>query len=65
VEMQNLIVLGLVPGTHLQITFLIWIVMAILIGLFVAVWFVRRVHVIRNYIVGTRMISITRHRRLI
>lgn len=63
--MQNLIVLGLVPGTHLQITFLIWIITAILIGLFVTIWFVHRIHLIRNYIVGARMILITRHRRLI
>lgn len=51
--MQNFIVLGLVPGTHLQITFLIWTFMAAGLLVLTGVWILRRRHVVRRWVLAT------------
>ncbi len=50
--MQNFIVLGLVPGTAIQITFLIWLVSAAGVLLLIICWVLKRKHVVRNWLVG-------------
>ncbi len=60
--MQNLIVLGLVPGTGIQITFLAWLVFVIATALLGVVWLVRRARLIRNWLIATSLFIVT-HRR--
>ncbi len=61
--MQNLIVLGLLPGTGIQISFLFWLGGVLTAFFCIAVWLLRRVHLIQNWIVATTLFIIT-HRRL-
>lgn len=47
--MQNFIVLGLVPGTQIQLTFTFWmIVSALFVGLLMAVFILARLDEIRT-----------------
>jgi hypothetical protein len=60
--MQNLIVLGLVPGTGIQITFLVWQI-SLVVGMFLLVaWSIHRAHLIRTWLIVT-MLYLTTHRR--
>jgi len=62
--MQNLIVLGLVPGTNIQITFHTWFIGTILLGVLVllfALWRTR--HVLHNLVLGFNAYLLS-HRRL-
>lgn len=61
--MQNLIVLGLLPGTSIQITFLIWLVSVSAAALFGCMWLLRRIRLIRNWLITTTLFIAT-HRRL-
>lgn len=41
--MYSILVLGLIPGTHIQITFLVWLAAAAIVGLLVSiVWFAHK-----------------------
>ncbi|HUD07848.1 MAG TPA: hypothetical protein VMQ52_02110 [Candidatus Saccharimonadales bacterium] len=44
---QNFIILGLIPGTHVQINFTDWIVVASVIGLFISMWPLIRFYMVR------------------
>lgn len=58
--MSELIVLGLIPGTHVQITFLLWIV-AVSVTLFaILVWVMHRMHVFRDWIITVAFLLLTR-----
>ena len=61
--MQNFIVLGLVPGTNLQITFLGWTTGLLALTIFVSIWLIKRAHIIRNWILIIWFIWTTRHTR--
>lgn len=58
--MSELIVLGLIPGTHIQITFVLWIMLvgSLLIGLLVSI--ARRTHTLRNWIITLSLLHLTR-----
>lgn len=60
--MSELIVLGLIPGTHLQISFVLWLllVVGLLTTHFVRV--ARRLHLMRNWIISLRMVLLTRRK---
>lgn len=61
--MQDLIVLGLLPGTNIQITFLFWLG-GVLAGLFcITIWVLRRIHLVRNWLVSI-LLYIKTHRHL-
>ena len=60
---ENLIVLGLLPGTNIQISFVFWLVVITAGLLFASLWLVRRTHLVRNWIVTTAVLIKT-HRRL-
>jgi hypothetical protein len=49
--MQNFIVLGLVPGTGLQITFIGWIISSLIVLDALCVIFFIRKHLVRNWLV--------------
>lgn len=59
--MQNFIVLGLVPGTHLQITFFIWLIGAASLLLIILGWIAKRKHVMRNWLVAVLASRTIRH----
>jgi hypothetical protein len=50
--MHELIVLGLVPGTHIQITFFLWIVLVVSVVAGVLIWAGHRTHLFRNWIIA-------------
>jgi len=54
--MSELIVLGLIPGTHLQITFIFWIALVILVAVLSLVWLAHRLHVFRNWLITVRLL---------
>lgn len=58
--MSEFLVLGLIPGTHFQITFVLWLLGATLLLLWVGVHFARRAHLFRNWLITTVLIVITR-----
>jgi hypothetical protein len=43
----NFIVLGLIPGTHIQINFTDWLIVASLLVLFIALWPLIRIFIYR------------------
>lgn len=54
--MQTFIVLGLVPGTNLQLTFTFWLYVAIVLAGWPwvrALW--RRRHAVRTYLIAVRI----------
>ncbi|HEY5668058.1 MAG TPA: hypothetical protein VIR03_02720 [Candidatus Saccharimonadales bacterium] len=58
--MSELIVLGLIPGTHVQITFLLWII-AVSIALFAMLaWAMHRMHIFRDWIITVAFLLLTR-----
>jgi len=60
--MSEFIVLGFIPGTQIQITFALWIV--VVSGLLVAALghLVHRTHLLRNWIVTIHIVILTRQR---
>jgi hypothetical protein len=58
--MSELIVLGLIPGTQIQITFLLWTLLVITIVVTGLVSIVRRTHILRNWIITMHLLLLTR-----
>lgn len=58
--MQELLILGLVPGTNIQITFAVWL--AFIAGCAVALTLavIKRRHVIRNFLIAALITIQTR-----
>ena len=58
--MSEFIVLGLIPGTQIQITFIFWslLVIALLSGATVKV--ARRTHLLRNWVISVSLLLLTR-----
>lgn len=57
--MQNFIVLGYIPGTHIQITFYAWLVSCALFGLLAFIWF--KSDVVRTWLVSRRLHAYFKH----
>jgi hypothetical protein len=58
--MSDLIVLGLIPGTHIQITFLLWTVLVSVASFTVLVWIGHRLHIFRDWIITVSLLVLTR-----
>lgn len=56
--MSELIVLGLIPGTHIQITFLAWIVL--IVGSSVAALFWLGRFILAAWVITLRLLALTR-----
>lgn len=54
---QNFIILGLIPGTHVQINFTDWLVVASLLGLFITMWPLVRFYLVQ-FIIRHQLILI-------
>ncbi len=61
---QNFIVLGLVPGTQLQITFLAWLILSAGLLFAVVVWIIHRLHLVRNWLIAIITSAAIRRRHL-
>jgi uncharacterized protein (DUF983 family) len=61
--MYDFIVLGLVPGTHLQITFQFWLQFASILCILTVIWKLHRLHVFRNSLI-TLAFAVSTRRRL-
>ena len=44
---QNFIILGLIPGTHVEINFTDWLIVASLLGLLISLWPLIRLYMAR------------------
>lgn len=58
--MADFFVLGLVPGTNLQITFYLWLLGASGLCLLIAAHVVRRTHLLRDWIIAIHWFHLTR-----
>ncbi len=58
--MSDLIVLGLIPGTHLQITFIFWIILVSSATVGSLIWIAHRLHVFRNWIITISLLLLTK-----
>lgn len=63
--MQDLIILGLVPGTHIQINFVIWLYSVAILTALANFWLAYRTRLVKSLIVTTFLVvNFSRHRRL-
>lgn len=61
--MQELVVLGLIPGTNIQITFIMWL-LAIMLGFgFFIAHIAKKRHLVQNTLVTVALIHQTRRAR--
>lgn len=58
--MSELIVLGLIPGTHLQITFFLWILLIAILSVGSLIWLGHRLHIFRNWVITAYFLLLTR-----
>lgn len=58
--MSELIVLGLIPGTQLQITFLLWMVLVIAVLVGAVAWLCHRARIFRNWLIAAYVLLLTR-----
>jgi hypothetical protein len=58
--MSDFIVLGLIPGTQLQITFVLWIFLVASLSIGVLVWLGHRLHIFREWIITITLLLLTR-----
>jgi len=59
--MSELIVLGLVPGTQIRITFILWILLMVGLVFGGLVWLGHRTHAFRNWLITLSLLLLTRH----
>lgn len=60
--MSEFIVLGLIPGTHIQITFLLWVIVVSLLSVVGVAWGLRRARVVSNWVVTLSLFVLTRRK---
>lgn len=58
--MSELIVLGLIPGTQIQITFVFWLLVVAAMAVTAVVTIVRRTHILRNWFISVRLLLLMR-----
>jgi hypothetical protein len=56
--MSELIVLGLIPGTHLQITFIFWISLIVIASIGALIWLAR--FAFSAWVITLRLLALTR-----
>jgi hypothetical protein len=62
--MSEIIVLGLIPGTHIQITFVLWVALIVILFVSLTVRVVRRKHLLENWIVSVSLMVLTRRQTI-
>lgn len=61
--MYELIFLGLIPGTHIQITFGLWLIVASSILLLTLAFQLKRIHFFRNWTIALSLLFAVRQTR--
>ena len=61
--MQEFLVLGLIPGTNIQITFGTWLLVVYVITALAGAFIIHRKHLVSNLLVTLLLIQQTRHMR--
>lgn len=59
--MSELIVLGLVPGTQIRITFILWALLMVGLVFGGLVWIGHRTHAFRDWLITVKLLMLTRH----
>lgn len=59
--MSELIVLGLLPGTQIRITFIFWILLMAGLVFGALLWLDYRMHTFRNWLITLDLLILTRH----
>jgi glucan phosphoethanolaminetransferase (alkaline phosphatase superfamily) len=57
---SELIVLGLIPGTKIQITFVLWIVLTIVLAVALLAWLGHRRSAFRNWFISISLLVLTK-----
>lgn len=57
--MWEFIVLGIIPGTQIRITFILWALVIIALSVGTIVWAAHRAHVVRDWVITARLIVLT------
>jgi hypothetical protein len=58
--MSELIVLGLIPGTQIQITFILWAIAVLLLGTGALIWLGHRTHLFRNWLITLCLLTLSK-----
>jgi hypothetical protein len=61
--MSELIVLGLIPGTQVQITFFLWILLVVTAFSCGIIWVGHRTHIFRDWIIAFALLKATQRPR--
>lgn len=59
--MSEFIVLGLVPGTQIQITFILWILCMAGLMCAILIWVGHRTHAFRTWLISVSILMLTRN----
>lgn len=59
--MSEFIVLGLIPGTRVQITFFLWVLVVIVLSVFAIAWVGHRTHIARDWLITLRLFTLTKN----
>jgi hypothetical protein len=60
--MSEFIVLGLIPGTHIQITFVLWIIFVSVLSGTLLVWLAHRARLVSTWVVAISLFVLTRRK---
>ena len=60
--MSEFIVLGIIPGTQVQITFLLWIIIVSGVGVLTVAWLVKRTRLVSRFAITLSIFVLTRRR---
>jgi hypothetical protein len=58
--MYEFIVLGLIPGTQIQITFFLWMLVVVILGSVALGWIGHRTHAFRDWLITLNLLMMTR-----
>jgi len=59
--MSEIIVLGIIPGTGLQISFVLWLIIVIGLGVGSLVWLAHRRRIFRNWVITLTLFMLSRN----
>lgn len=58
--MWEFIFLGLIPGTQIEVTFFLWMIATMTLGVALLAWLEHRTRFIRSYIISIRLLLLTK-----
>ena len=62
--MDSIIVLGLIPGTHIQITFLMWLIAAVLVIASIVSLYLKRKHIVAFWLLAWQLNTTIKRQQL-